>query len=536
MAKKYILLPALLLCIPAMMTAQTAFDIYGISQNDLRGTARFVSMAGAYGALGGDLTSISLNPGGIGVYRSSDIGITVDFDMYSSKAGDQGMTSKTTRFNTYMGNVGYVGTKRFNSEIIPNINWGITYNRIASFNKHYRGHIGNLSTSFSNYIAGVTNSYGWSREDLAFGSTFYPYLDGSANWMSILAFDSYMMNQLSAETGFQGLYGDGTTGSATFETHESGGIDGYDFSFGGNLCDKFYWGINFGYTVFNRTTTTYYGESLDNAYVVTDTGDETIRQGTADYGIYNYEHLKGDGYDFKLGFIYKPIQELRLGFAFHTPNYYSFDAEYYTENEYRYVNGAGTLQDVNGVNEGYSDYYSFKANTPWKFVASAATVLGGKGIISMDYEYAGYNSMGAEDYYGNSNISTNNDISYYYKPAHTIKIGSELRLTSNVSIRCGYSYKTSPVENGLKNNLENVNTTLMPASYVLDDWTQHVTAGIGYRNNWFYADLAYVFSNEKSEYHAFSPVVGGFSYYEDSPSANLYNRNNRIVISMGVRF
>ena len=51
MAKKYILLPALLLCIPAMMTAQTAFDIYGISQNDLRGTARFVSMAGAYGGI-----------------------------------------------------------------------------------------------------------------------------------------------------------------------------------------------------------------------------------------------------------------------------------------------------------------------------------------------------------------------------------------------------------------------------------------------------------------------------------------------------
>mgnify|MGYP001053610622 CR=1 FL=1 len=535
MTKRNKILSALLLCFPALMTAQTAFDIYSISQNELRGTARYVSMAGAYGALGGDLSSISLNPGGIGVYRSSDIGITIDLDIYSSKAGNSEMT-KTDRFKVYANNVGYVGTKRFNSEIVPNINWGFTYNRIASFNKHYRGRISNLSTSFSNYVAGVTNSYGWTREDLAYGSTFDPYLDGSANWMSILAFDSYMMNQLSAETGFQGLYGDGTTGSAAFETHETGGINEYAFSFGGNLCNKFYWGINFGITSFDRTTTTYYGESLDNAYVVTNTGDETIREGTADYGIYNYEYLKGNGYNVKLGIIYKPIQELRLGFAFHTPTFYSFDAEYYTENEYSYANSEGTLQDFNGVNEGYNDYYSFKANTPWKFVASAAAVLGGRGIVSMDYEYTGYDTMGAEDYYGDANIGTNNDIDDYYKPSHAIKIGGELRLTNNVSVRCGYSYKTSPIENGLKNNFENVNTTLMPASYVLDDWTQHVTAGIGYRNNWFYADLAYVFRNEKSEYHAFSPVVDGFSVIEGSPSAKLYNRNNHIVISMGVRF
>ena len=61
---------ALLLCgLPLMINAQEAFDVLQMSQNDLRGTSRFQSMAGAFGALGGDLSTMTQNPAGIGVYR-----------------------------------------------------------------------------------------------------------------------------------------------------------------------------------------------------------------------------------------------------------------------------------------------------------------------------------------------------------------------------------------------------------------------------------------------------------------------------------
>lgn len=81
---KQILLAALAL-VPAAAFAQGAFDAYSISQPDLKGTARFMSMGGAFGALGGDLSTFSQNPAGIGVYRRSEIGITVDLDCQSSK-------------------------------------------------------------------------------------------------------------------------------------------------------------------------------------------------------------------------------------------------------------------------------------------------------------------------------------------------------------------------------------------------------------------------------------------------------------------
>ena len=37
------------------------------------GTARFMSMGGAFTALGGDISTLSQNPAGIGVFRTSEM-------------------------------------------------------------------------------------------------------------------------------------------------------------------------------------------------------------------------------------------------------------------------------------------------------------------------------------------------------------------------------------------------------------------------------------------------------------------------------
>ncbi|MDE5773632.1 MAG: hypothetical protein K2H86_04155, partial [Muribaculaceae bacterium] len=64
--------------------AQSAVDAYRIAQPDMKGTARFMSMGGAFGALGGDLSTLSQNPAGIGVYRNSEVGFTLDLDCQNS--------------------------------------------------------------------------------------------------------------------------------------------------------------------------------------------------------------------------------------------------------------------------------------------------------------------------------------------------------------------------------------------------------------------------------------------------------------------
>ena len=124
------------------LLAQSPIDAYQLSQQDLRGTARFMSMGGAFGALGGDLSSLSQNPAGIGIYRYNELGFTLDLQANSTKSESQGFSTSTDNTRFYLNNIGGVATVRLGNSIVPNINFGFTYNKAASFNRRYRGEIG----------------------------------------------------------------------------------------------------------------------------------------------------------------------------------------------------------------------------------------------------------------------------------------------------------------------------------------------------------------------------------------------------------
>ena len=57
-------------------SAQIVDDALRYSQIFYNGTARFNSMGGAFTALGGDISTLSQNPGGLGVFRSAEITFT----------------------------------------------------------------------------------------------------------------------------------------------------------------------------------------------------------------------------------------------------------------------------------------------------------------------------------------------------------------------------------------------------------------------------------------------------------------------------
>ena len=94
--------------------AQSALDAYQFNQADLKGTARFMSMGGAFGALGGDMTTLSQNPGGLGIYRSSEIGVTVNFDIQNYTTNSD-ITMKGSDFKFLLNNVGYIGSINLNN-------------------------------------------------------------------------------------------------------------------------------------------------------------------------------------------------------------------------------------------------------------------------------------------------------------------------------------------------------------------------------------------------------------------------------------
>lgn len=536
----------LILCaagLPAGAAAQSAMDGYQFNQNDLKGTARFMSMGGAFGALGGDLSVLSQNPGGIGVYRNSEMGFTFDLDAQKSTTDAYGMKMGVDNTRFLLNNIGGVATMRLSNSGLRNINFGFTYQKAASFNRKYKGTVNRLNNSMSNYVAGVANDGGATVADLTTTSSYDPYNpdDGgwTAPWLSILGFDSYLISPVGDPDNprWVGQWGDGTNGNGYFDVEEKGSVDEYNLSFGGNINNVFFWGMDFGITDFKYAQNSLWGENLDNAYLEE---DGALTRNRADWSLYNHYAVSGNGFNYKLGFIVKPIQELRLGFAFHTPTWYNLNEVFYGDVDYSYGNGAesGLAQ----TNNGYDGYNSYDFRTPWKLIFSAAGVIGNSLIISADYEWEptsgmrfserswdGYSYASKDDafYY------TNEDIKSIYQSTNTFRVGAEFRVTPQFSLRAGFANVSSPVKTAAREGFVDMYPAGTNPSYTLDNTTTYVTCGLGYRYHRFSVDLAYVYKHRTSDYYAYPPdtQVGLSSV----PTANLTTNHSQIVLSASVR-
>lgn len=562
------------LALPFIADAQSAIDGFRFSQPDLKGTARYMGMAGAFGALGGDLSSISTNPAGIGVYRRNEIGITMGIDIQNNTSESQGFKNTQHQTKVLLNNVGGVSSWNLNNPTMPNLNIGFTYNRLASFNSHYAGAMPQLSNSLTNYIAGLSNNEGVTVGDVVADKSFDPYNppEGSfaAPWLSVLGYNSYFITPMGDEDqpNWIGQWGNSTSGSGMFDVLTTGGTNEFNIAIGGNIANKVFWGIDFGIVDMTYNMTARWGENLTDAVVDNPYGGANT---SASWDMTNSYHANATGYNIKIGLIYRPIQELRLGLSFASPTWYSVNESYIASTNFSYPDiNVLNPDDPNSMpyaitNDGQWGLNSYNFRTPWKLTASAAGVIGRNLIISADVEWQKYNKMrfydggsnnfgyggGYDDwgwnypYYapaqkaidlGNwdSWYYTNQDIEDTYKSTTTVRLGAEYRITPRFSVRAGYAHVSSPVHKKAKDGSMLIFTSGTMPNYRLDNATDYITCGLGYNFNNFYVDGAFVHKAQSSEYHAYTSDPANPQI--PSPTSKLSLNNNQIVLSAGVRF
>ena len=531
------------------MMAQSAVDAYSISRGgDLRGTARFMSMGGAFTALGGDISTLNQNPGGIGLYRSSDLSLTLDLEPQSITSSNGGSDLKTSQTKFNVNNFGYIGAVNTGSETMPFFNWGVSYSRVASFDRRYGDILSNIGTSYTNMVADFTSLDGFTPGTLAETKDYNPYLSSSAPWSSILMYNSYGINPASVDpnnTEYVGLFkyndmyggNNGSSGNAIYDIEEKGHIDEYSINFGGNVMNVLYWGVGFGITDLDFKQYAYYSENLSNANVPDANADTYTTGNASPFTLSNYKHIWGSGFNFKAGVIVKPINELRIGVAIHTPTYYnlSYEGQGFTE---------FYMSSPDYQNEAYDGSYStdlanfdWKLRSPWRFMVGAAGVIGGRAIISADYEHIAYNDMKLKQentgFYGgfSDNEYANADVKEYFKGSDIFRLGAELRVTNSFSIRAGYNYQSTAVRDAATAPGANIYTYGTDPSYSFYGDINNVSVGLGYRYGGWYIDFAYQHSRREGTYHAFTDFAGQFA-----PTAKLKNTYNNFVLSTGFRF
>ena len=531
------------LCSGSMLFGQGVIDALRYSQQDIRGTARYMGMAGAFGALGGDITTLSQNPAGIGVYRNSDIAATIDFSNQVSSVNTEGNKFSDSKFTFSCNNFGVVWAIRFNQEAMKALNFGFAYNKQKSFDRTYKTrYLGITSaSSLSGYIARL--SEGYSANDLASNGNYDPYDNNP--WLNVLGYQSYLINPRSATSSlWSSIIGNGTEASGDLYVREKGSIDEYNFNVGGNLYNVLYWGIGVTVTDFSYHLQSEYGESFTNGYLPNDDGSIGSPNAEGSYVMKNALRTNGSGLKANFGVIVRATNNFRLGFAFHTPNYYKLTDTYFASVDYNFKSGNEAYNDVAETPIGS---YSYEFESPWRIIASAAYVFGQGGILSFDYEYTQNNSMSFDDPYSiDAFYKTNQEISEMVSPVHTFKVGGEFRISPQLSARLGYAYQTSPVKSEYRSGRE-IPTAGTLTLFTLDQQTNYFTAGLGYRFSNVYIDLAYMHRYRRSELYPFSPLLAekDNSYNPDqtestlaiSPKiSTLTDHNNSVVLPLGVKF
>ena len=109
------------------VAAQETYENAKIVQEDLNGTARYVGMGGAMEALGADISTISTNPAGIGLFRHSNVSLSMGLVSQGDATNAVGGSTTNASFDQ----LGFVYSYRIDKTSFVNI--GINYHKSRNF-------------------------------------------------------------------------------------------------------------------------------------------------------------------------------------------------------------------------------------------------------------------------------------------------------------------------------------------------------------------------------------------------------------------
>lgn len=490
--------------------AQSEINAIQAANDDIHGTARGMAMGGAFGALGGDLTGVQINPAGIAVYRTSEVVGTINFTSINSSVNKKSTHKNKFDFN----NIGFVGYFPIRSSSIPVLNFGFSYNKVKSFNREINAFGTGRNSSLTNYIADRSSKgKGVDPVLLEFQDGKQDPFKTGAPWLTVFGFNSYLIKHFKDNDRhlYESILPKGEKVQNRLIFSERGSINDYDFTFGTTINNK----LNIGLAL--TITDMYY-----NLYSV---NSENFAQGNnSGFNLRNWLITEGKGLGVKLGLIYRPVNSIRLGLAYHSPTWFTLSDRFSAEmkDDIEAYKSLMTPEDQAkykpATTKAAESFFDYNFTTPDKWVFSLATVLGRSMIISADYELTDYSKMKYRNQHqsGNDHFGATNDyITTDFKIASTLKTGLEYRFTPQFSGRIGYAWKQSPYNNDFKKagNAAPVGSTTI---YTLESDANYFTGGLGYRfSPSTYLDFAIVYKSQQQDLY---------------PYANIYNEGKTIKV------
>ena len=490
----------------AQVSPATLGIIFSQTQNG--GTARVRGFGEANTALGGDLSSISSNPAGLGFYNRSEVSISPLLNMNSANTTYLGNSTSASNTKFGIGNVGIA----LNSKRPDNIpgSWkggtfGFSYNRLLDFNSEvvYRGT--NVDNDYLDFVLDFANTNEAELGD-------YYLVD--------LPYETYLVNDYSVNSNGDTTYNvwdtfveyasPGTPVQQEESIITSGSMNKWSISYGGNFSDRFYFGFGLGVMSLNYKNEKVYSEvrypeSLLNNYYLEER-----------------QKVSGTGVNGTFGITVRPINTLTIGISYVTPTAYTLVDEFNTtirslwnESAFDYYGDDPFFTGDHEATEEPDDW-TYTLKTPQRLNAGLAYFFNKNGFISADIEWVDYEKIHFR--FDQGDLTNENEaIREMYRSVINYRTGGEYR-SGAFRFRVGYNYQSNPLKD--TDDISRARSTY--------------SAGLGYRKQKFYLDMSVLYTTSKG-------VRIPYIIYEDqgigpTPIADIKYNSTKFVFTGGFFF
>ena len=449
---------------------QDLTDALRYSQENISGTARFRAMGGAFGALGGDISAINLNPASSSIFNSSKAAFTFGSNNISNDVSYFGSPRNfsDSEVNLTQGGGVFVfdanGSSKWNKLALA-----VAYDRNGNFDDNWIAQGINPTTSIAEYFNGFAQGLRLDEISALPGETFtQAYSDignvfGFDHQQAFLGFESFILEP-DVDTDDNTIYSNNIVGGNYSQRYAiaSTGYNGkMAFNFSGQYDEKLNVGVNINahFLSYERIRTFDESNSDTNSVVSAVGFDDSLL-------------TTGSGVSFQIGTIYKLTNEFRVGLTYDSPTWLRINDET-TQFLQTTANINGNTEQIIINPNVVNIFPEYRLRTPGKITGSLAYVFSDKGLISFDYSRKDYTEMSFrptdDPFFSNQNTA----ISNIFDVSNTYRLGAEYR-HNRFSFRGGYRFEESPY----KDNIFGGDLT----TYSL---------GIGYKFGNFALDLAY---------------------------------------------
>jgi hypothetical protein len=436
--KRYLTFIVLLLC--SIVSAQNISDVLRYSSENIQGTARYQGMGGAFGALGGDLSALNINPAGSVIFNNNLGTISGSF---------------MNRDNTNS----YNGSSKFSSANNADINQagGVlvfkTSEPLSVWNKVSIAFNYDITENFDNYIDAV----GTSTEGI--DNYFLNFAEG-VPLGDILLRDGEFIEEAYLDIGsslgfgdqqaFLGYFG-GLIDPFTTPNNNEIYVSNADYSTVNQEFSRITTGYNSKFTLngaaqykerFNiGASLNFHTIFATKSDQFTETGYDTnsvIQRTTFDNNILT----EGTGFSLSFGAIAKLSDLVRVGASYQSPTWYRLQDELGQR-----ISSDLADDDIDFINfDQVNIFPRYTLKVPGKLTGSLALIFAKNGLLSFDYSAQDYSNVKLGPGDDPDFAAVNSDASRDFGLLSSMRVGGEYRI-DKISLRAGYRFDESPYEN-----------------------------------------------------------------------------------------